>query len=58
MGAVLVTSGFGQHVHGHGELYSSVYSVMGKQFAASMIPVDYELNGIRIDGFTVKPRPL
>ncbi|MDE7279370.1 MAG: DNA mismatch repair endonuclease MutL, partial [Oscillospiraceae bacterium] len=37
------------------ELYSSVYSVMGKQFAASMIPVDYELNGINIDGFTVKP---
>ncbi len=40
---------------GDGELYSSVYSVMGKQFAASMIPVDYELNGIKIDGFTVKP---
>ncbi len=40
---------------GDGELYSSVYSVMGKQFAASMIPVEYELNGIRIDGFTVKP---
>ncbi|MEZ3454847.1 MAG: DNA mismatch repair endonuclease MutL [Oscillospiraceae bacterium] len=40
---------------GDGELYSSIYSVMGKQFAASMIPVEYELNGIRIDGFTVKP---
>jgi len=40
---------------GDGELYSSVYAVMGKQFAASMIPVDYELNGIKIDGFTVKP---
>ncbi|MDE7301872.1 MAG: DNA mismatch repair endonuclease MutL [Oscillospiraceae bacterium] len=40
---------------GDGELYSSVYSVMGKQFAASMIPVDYELNGVKIDGFTVKP---
>ena len=40
---------------GDGELYSSVYTVMGRQFAASMIPVDYELNGIKIDGFTVKP---
>ena len=40
---------------GDGELYSSVYTVLGRQFAASMIPVDYELNGIKIDGFTVKP---
>lgn len=40
---------------GDGELYSSVYAVMGKQFASSMIPVEYELNGIKIDGFTVKP---
>ncbi len=40
---------------GDGELYSSVYAVMGKQFAASMLSVDYELNGIKIDGFTVKP---
>lgn len=40
---------------GDGELYSSMYAVMGRQFAASMIPVDYELNGIKLDGFTVKP---
>lgn len=40
---------------GDGELYSSMYSVMGRQFAASMIPVEYELNGIKIDGYTVKP---
>lgn len=40
---------------GDGELYSSMYAVMGRQFAASMLPVDYELNGIKIDGFTVKP---
>ncbi len=40
---------------GDGELYSSIYAVMGKQFASSMIPVDYELNGIKINGFTVKP---
>lgn len=40
---------------GDGELYSSMYSIMGRQFSASMLPVDYELNGIKIDGFTVKP---
>ncbi|MDE5859935.1 MAG: DNA mismatch repair endonuclease MutL, partial [Oscillospiraceae bacterium] len=40
---------------GDGELYSSMYAIMGRQFAASMLPVDYELNGIKIDGFTVKP---
>lgn len=40
---------------GDGDLYSSMYSVMGRQFAASMIPVEYELNGIKIDGYTVKP---
>lgn len=40
---------------GDSELYSSVYSIMGRDFAESMIPVDYELNGVRIKGFTVKP---
>lgn len=40
---------------GDGKLYSSIYAVMGRQFAASMLPVEYELNGIKLDGFTVKP---
>lgn len=40
---------------GDGELYSSVYSIMGRDFAESMIPVKYELNGVKIHGFTVKP---
>ncbi len=40
---------------GDGKLYSSVYSVMGREFAESMIPVSYELNGVKIEGFTVKP---
>lgn len=40
---------------GDGNLYSAVYSVFGKQFAASLIPVNYELNGIKVTGFTVKP---
>ncbi|MCD7730214.1 MAG: DNA mismatch repair endonuclease MutL [Oscillospiraceae bacterium] len=40
---------------GDGELYSSVYSIMGRSFAESLIPVEYKLNGVEIKGFTVKP---
>lgn len=40
---------------GDGDLYSSIYSVMGKDFAESLIPVKYKLNGVKIHGFTVKP---
>ena len=40
---------------GDSKLYSAVYSVMGRQFASSLIPVDYTLNGITVTGFTVKP---
>lgn len=40
---------------GDGDLYSSIYSVMGREFAESMIPIKYELNGVKIKGFTVKP---
>lgn len=40
---------------GDGELYSSIYSIMGKAFAEALIPVDYELNGVKIKGYTVKP---
>lgn len=40
---------------GDGKLYSSIYSVFGKDFAKSLIPVDYQTNGITVTGFTVKP---
>lgn len=40
---------------GDGDLYSSIYSVMGKDFAEALIPVKYKLNGVKIKGFTVKP---
>ncbi|MFA5657776.1 MAG: DNA mismatch repair endonuclease MutL [Oscillospiraceae bacterium] len=40
---------------GDGKLYSAVYSVFGRDFASSLIPVDYEYNGIKVKGFTVKP---
>ncbi len=40
---------------GDSRLYSAVYSVFGKEFAAAMIPVDYSLGGVHIYGYTVKP---
>lgn len=40
---------------GDGKLYSAIYSVFGKDFAKSLIPVDYEINSIRVTGYTVKP---
>lgn len=40
---------------GAGDLYSAVYSVFGKQFAASMLPVDYKYENVKVTGFTVKP---
>lgn len=40
---------------GDNKLYSAVYSVFGKEFAASMLPVDYDLAGISIRGYTVRP---
>ncbi len=40
---------------GDGRAISAVYSVMGKEFASSMIPVDYSYEGIRVEGFVCKP---
>lgn len=40
---------------GDGKTYSAVYSVFGREFASSMLPVDYTWKGIHISGFTVKP---
>ena len=40
---------------GDGKLISAVYSVFGKEFADSLIEVDYELNGIRVSGYISKP---
>ena len=40
---------------GDGKLFSAVYSVFGKAFANSLIPVDYSYNGITVKGYTVKP---
>lgn len=40
---------------GDNKLFSAVYSVFGRQFAASLIPVDYSMNNIKITGYTVRP---
>lgn len=43
------------HTPGDGKLKSAVYAVYGKEFTSGLIPVDYELNGIRLWGFISKP---
>ncbi|NLT10533.1 MAG: DNA mismatch repair endonuclease MutL [Ruminococcus sp.] len=40
---------------GDGELFSAVYAVYGRDFARDLIPVEYEHEGIKVSGFTVKP---
>lgn len=45
---VLVTSG-------NGDLKSTVYSVFGRDFSSSLIPVDYSVNNMRVSGLVTKP---
>ncbi len=40
---------------GDGKLLSAIYAVCGREFAATLIPVDFELGGIRVWGYTCKP---
>ncbi len=40
---------------GDGKLLSAIYSVYGRDFANGMIPVEYELNGITVNGYVSKP---
>ena len=40
---------------GDGKLYSAIYSVFGKDFAKSLIPVNFDYNNIKVSGYTVKP---
>lgn len=41
---------------GDGKLLSAIYAVYGRDFASSLIPVDYELNGITVKGYLSKPQ--
>ncbi len=40
---------------GDGKLESAIHSVLGKDFARTLIPAEYELEGIRVSGFISKP---
>lgn len=40
---------------GDGKMYSAVYAVFGKQFAASLTDVDYEQNHIKVKGYISTP---
>lgn len=41
---------------GDGKLESAVYAVYGKEFLASLMPVNYKLAGISVEGFVSKPQ--
>ena len=43
------------HTPGDGKLRSAIYSVFGKEFTSGLIPVDYELNGVKVSGFVSSP---
>ncbi len=43
------------HTPGDGDILSAIYSVFGKDFAQTLIPVDYTYQGIRIYGFSSIP---
>lgn len=40
---------------GDGRLISAIYSIFGRAFADSLLPVSYELDGIKVEGYTCKP---
>ena len=40
---------------GDGKLLSAIYAVYGREFASSLIPVDYTLGGIRVSGYLSRP---
>lgn len=40
---------------GDGKLNSAIYKVLGRDFASTLIPCDYELEGVRVSGYISKP---
>ena len=40
---------------GDGELFSAIHAVYGRDFANDMIKTEYESDGIKVSGYTVKP---
>lgn len=40
---------------GDGQLLSCIHAVFGKQFASTLMPVDYSVGGVEVSGFVCKP---
>lgn len=40
---------------GDGKLFSGIYAVFGREFANSLIPVDYIYNDVKVSGYVIKP---
>ena len=40
---------------GDGKLENAIYKTLGKDFSSTLIPCDYELEGVRVSGFISKP---
>jgi DNA mismatch repair protein MutL len=43
------------HTPGDNKLISVIHSVLGKEFASTLLPLDYEYQGVLIDGYITKP---
>ncbi len=40
---------------GNGDLYATIYAVLGRDFAGGLLPVSYTLDGVQVEGFCCKP---
>ncbi|MBQ9860374.1 MAG: DNA mismatch repair endonuclease MutL [Clostridia bacterium] len=40
---------------GNGDLLSCIHAVLGKQFASTLIPVEYTMGGVSVSGYICKP---
>lgn len=40
---------------GNNKLYSAIYSVLGKEFAADLTRVEYSMNNVSVSGYVTKP---
>ncbi len=43
------------HTPGDGKLKSAVYAVFGKEFLSGLVPVEYDLQGVKVRGYISKP---
>lgn len=43
------------HTPGDGRLLSAIHAVLGRDFARDLLDVEYELGGVRVTGYVLKP---